>query len=57
MAKQSVNKSISPSRPAESSNTPGSGLSVAQRLAKSRKDTEEKAVFAAKLTDQPKRRR
>lgn len=57
MVKQSVNKSTSPSRPAESSNTPGSGLSVAQRLAESRKDAAKKAVFAAKLTDQPKRRR
>lgn len=58
MAKHSANKDTSnPSRGRSDANQDGSGLSVVQRLAKSRREAAEKAVFAAKLTEKPPRRR
>lgn len=58
MAKLPANKDTSnSSRGRAEANQDGSGLSVAQRLAKSRREAAEKAVFAAKLTDKPPRRR
>lgn len=57
MTKNPAHKRISGSSPALSSEAAGPSLSVAQRLAQSRREAAEKAVFAAKLTAKPPRRR